>query len=179
MKNFLISLFSKFLNWVTLWLGFIVVLWVYSVYSAYTTIGSVNSWDKLQSSTFNTLIANVDDLNTRVNIIASSSHFFWDRIAVALWTTYQANKDGLLVVIWRTDWATWWKRVSVVADTSATPTTIRWESDWYNNWNRLWSYQLTIPIKKWEYYKILCAWGTTCWGSYFIGWYNAYFTPIN
>lgn len=208
MKALVRNFLDKFFGWVMFWSWVILVLWVYSAYSAYVSILSVNTWDKLTSSTFNNLISNIEDINSRVSSISSiwtktwnniyynswnvwvgnnnpqanldvswTVKMFWNRTAISVWTTYQAPSDWFVLAFWRTDWNSWLIRLSLLAWNP--PVNSLWEAYSYNNWvTRLWSFQLMIPIKKWEYYKLVCEWSDSCPATYFLWWFMAYFIPL-
>ena len=59
---------QTFWKWMVHGLGFLSIIWlVGGAYAAITTITDVSSWDTLTAATFNTLIANQEDLQTQIN----------------------------------------------------------------------------------------------------------------
>jgi hypothetical protein len=69
-------------------------------------------------------------------------------------------------------------KVSVNADTSNPPTTQRAWGKSYNNSTYYGFVQLTVPIRKGEYYRILCDGAASCTAPKFIGDLLAYFIPL-
>lgn len=99
--------------------------------------------------------------------------------ALSLGTVYgPANTDGLLIVMGRQDGATGLMTLSVNADTANPPTTSRAFQHSYNNSTYYGSVFMSVPIKKGEFYRILCNNSTACGGSSFVGGASYYFVSL-
>jgi len=150
-------------------------------------IGSANSAD-FSSASFVPALTILSGTKVGINTPSPDANFevtgsmkvLGTRLALALGTVYgPAATDGFVFVSGRHDGAGGVMSVQVNVDTSNPPATDRGKGYSYNNGvTYLGSVQLTVPVRKGEYYRILCNGGATCGGSSFIGEYNAYFTPF-
>jgi hypothetical protein len=68
MKTFL----NTFKEWIYIWVWILVTLsiWVFAYNQTYTTIPVVSSWSILSADIFNQILANMEDLNERVNMLS-------------------------------------------------------------------------------------------------------------
>lgn len=135
------------------------------------------SWSNIYYNAWNVWVWNN---NPQANLDVSwTVKMLWTRTAISIWTVYQAPSDWFVLAFWRTDWNSWLLPLTLMWWLTNPPTSELgvWYS--YNNWStRLWNYQLMVPIKKWEYYQLLCSWLTTCPAPFFIWRLNAYFIPM-
>ncbi len=103
------------------------------------------------------------------------------RLPMQLGITYgPAVADGLVSVFGRADGVPGAMYVSVHADRLNPPVPQLGSGYSYNNaYDYLGTIQLTVPVMRGEYFRILCNGNTQCGGAQFIGNFQAYFTPIN
>lgn len=118
--------------------------------------------------------------NPQANLDVSwTVKMFGNRTNISVWTIYQAPSDGFVLAFGRADWTSWFLPLTLMWWWANPPTSELWVAYSYNNAvNRSSNFQLTIPIKKWEYYQLLCGWLTACPAPFFIWMFTGYFVPM-